>query len=70
MENTKKQRPRNGKLPIHGVSVSLLRSKAKEYAKLKYQDEYNDPIFHRDVIETLNDFETGYKAALKDCNER
>jgi hypothetical protein len=52
------------------VSVSLLRSKAKEYAKFKHQNEYNDPIYHRDVLETLNDFEAGYKAALKDCNER
>ena len=52
------------------VSVSLLRNKAKEYAKFKHQDEYNDPIYHRDVLETLNDFEAGYKAALKDCNER
>ena len=52
------------------VGGSLLRSKAKEYAKFKHQDEYNDPIYHRDVLETLNDFEAGYKAALKDCNER
>lgn len=52
------------------VSDSLLRSKAKEYAKFKHQDEYNDPTYHRDVLETLNDFEAGYKAALKDCNER
>jgi len=52
------------------VGGSLVRSKAKEYAKFKHQDEYNDPIYHRDVLETLNDFEAGYKAALKDCNER
>jgi len=54
----------------HIVSVSLLRSKAKEYAKFKHKDEYNDPIYHRDILETLNDFEAGYKAALKDRNER
>ena len=65
-----KETKENGNLPIFSVSVSLLRSKAKEYAKFKHQDEYNDPIHHRDVLETLNDFESGYKAALKDCNER
>ena len=55
-------------LTIPDVSGLLLRSKAKEYAKFKHQDEYNDPIYHRDVLETLNDFEAGYKAAIKDCN--
>ena len=68
--STNKETKENGNLPIFSVSVSLLRSKAKEYAKFKHQDEYNDPIYHRDVLETLNDFEAGYKAALKDCNER
>ena len=58
------------KLPIQLVSGSLLRSKAKEYAKFKHQDEYDDPIYHRDVLETLNDFEAGYRAAIKDCNDR
>lgn len=52
------------------VSGLLLRSKAKKYAKNKHQDEYNDPMFHRDVLETLNDFEAGYKAAMKDLNDR
>ena len=68
--STDKETKEKGNLPIFSVSVSLLRSKAKEYAKFKHQDEYNDPIYHRDVLETLNDFEAGYKAALKDCNER
>lgn len=49
------------------MSGMLLRAKAKGYAKFKYQDKYSDPVFHRDVIETLNDFEVGYKAAT---NER
>jgi hypothetical protein len=29
MENREKQRPRNGKLPIHGVSISSLVEKAR-----------------------------------------
>lgn len=55
----------NQLLDLFSVSGSLLRSKAKEYAKFKHQDEYNDPVFHRDVLETLNDFEAGYNAVLK-----
>ena len=65
-----KETKENDNLPIFSVSVSLLRDKAKDYAKFKHKDEYNDPIYHRDVLETLNDFESGYKAALKNCNER
>jgi len=55
---------------IHVVSVLLPRDKAKEYAKFKHQDEYNDPTYHREVVETINDFEAGYKAAIKYCNNR
>ena len=33
--------------------------KAREYAKFKHQDEYNNPMFSRDVSETLSDFKDG-----------
>jgi len=58
----------NGAKPI--VSVSLLRSKAKEYAKFIYKEGYSDPIYHPEVMQTMNDFEAGFKAGMRFCNER
>ena len=52
------------------VSVSLLRSKAKEYAKFIYEEGYSDPIYHPEVMQTMNDFEAGFKAGMRFCNER
>ena len=57
-------------LNIPVVSVSLLRSKAKEYAKFIYDEGYNDPMYHPDVMQTMSDFEAGFKAGMRFCNER
>ena len=59
----------NEKLLLSDVSVSLLRNKAKEYAKSIYTEGYNDPIYHLKVMQTMNDFEAGFKAGMCFCNE-
>lgn len=52
-------------LCIAEVSVSLLRKKAKEYAKFIYAEGYNDPMYHSDVMQTMSDFEAGFKAGYE-----
>lgn len=39
--------------------------KAVEYAKVKYDVEYYDSMFERDVQETMNDFQAGFEAAMQ-----
>ena len=60
----------NEQLRLHSVSVSLLRKKAKEYAKFIYAEGYNDPIYHPEVMQTMSDFEAGFKAGMRFYNER
>lgn len=57
-------------LGIVDINVSLLRKKAKEYAKFIYTEGYNDPIYHPDIMQTMKDFEAGFKAGLSFCNDR
>lgn len=57
-------------LNIAGVSVSLLRKKAKEYAKFIYAEGYNDPMYHPEVMQTMSDFEAGFKAGMRFYNDR
>jgi len=69
-ENENLNELQNSALNIADVSVSLLRSKAKEYAKFIYEEGYSDPIYHPEVMQTMNDFEAGFKAGMRFCNER
>ena len=57
-------------LHLADVSVSLLRKKAKEYAKFIYAEGYNDPMYHPEVMQTMSDFEAGFKAGMSFYNER
>lgn len=69
-ENKTSDKPQKGNDFIADVSSSLLRQKAKEYAKFIYDEGYNDPIYHPDIMQTMKDFEAGFKAALSFCNDR
>ena len=68
-ENKTSDKQQNGNDFIADVSGSLLRQKAKEYAKFIYDEGYNDPMYHPDVMQTMKDFEAGFKAGLSFCNE-
>lgn len=48
-------------LNIPVVSVSLLRKKAKEYAKFIYAEGYNDPIYHPEVCKQCQILKLGSK---------
>ena len=64
------QETQKPQLNIPDVSVSLLRKKAKEYAKVIYAERYDDPIYHPEVMQTMSDFEAGFKAGMRFYNER
>lgn len=69
-ENKNLNEAENSELNIADVSGSLLREKAKEYAKFIYDDGYDDPVYHPDVMQTMRDFEAGFKAGLRFSNDR
>ena len=70
LENENLNEAQKPQLNIPDVSVSLLRKKAKEYAKFIYAEGYNDPIYHPEVMQTMSDFEAGFKAGMNFYNER
>ena len=69
-ENKTSDKHEHGNDFIADVSVSLLRKKAKEYAKFIYAEGYNDPMYHSEVMQTMSDFEAGFKAGMRFYNER
>lgn len=39
--------------------------KANEYAKFIHGEEYNDPVFERDVYETIKHFKAGFNSVVR-----
>lgn len=64
-ENKPLDKQQNDNDFIADVSVSLLRKKAKEYAKFIYAEGYNDPMYSPEVTQTISDFEAGFKAGMR-----
>lgn len=52
------------KLDYFNMDDSFLREKAKEYAKSMYKEEYDDPVYHPDVMQSMCDFQAGFKSKL------
>jgi hypothetical protein len=48
----------------YGKIDEIIKDKSINYAKFKHEDEYDDPVYNRDVKQTINDFKAGFSSGV------